>query len=277
MLFLSHIRITPPKPLNFAKLGLIIYPPLIYATTKTIAEMNEKISKIREVLLSRRMFAELRGFNAGVRLFAENEGKKKSFWQRHKGKILAGMALAGVGGLAYANRDNIQRLAGKPYTVADLAALANKCNEAVDKTGDIESTESLKLSVQSVQELVSILDYGYLQNPDELAQAHRIKQLFESMLSVIEKNKQKALDRWAGDPVRQNLMSKQFELLHKAYVQLTNSKIRTSRIDNTPVEKVLDATIGRTANNAQNTTGSAAPVQGNTGYGYYGYKQGYQR
>ena len=236
--------------------------------------MNGKINKIRGVLLSRRMFAELRGFNAGVRMFAENEGKKKSFWQRHKGKILAGMALAGVGGLAYANRDNIQRLAGKPYTVADLEALAIKCNGAVDKMGGIETTESLKLYVQTIQEFASILDYGYLQNPNELAQAHQIKQLFESTLSEIEKNKQKALDRWAGDPVRQNLMNEQFELLHKAYVQLTNSKIRTSRIDNTPVERVLDATIGRPANNAQNTTASAAPVQGNTGYGYggYGYK-----
>lgn len=53
------------------------------------------------------MFSELQGFDIGLRLFADNEQKKQNFWQKHKGKILAGAALAGLGGLAYANKDKI--------------------------------------------------------------------------------------------------------------------------------------------------------------------------
>lgn len=53
------------------------------------------------------MFSELQGFDIGLRLFADNEQKKQNFWQKHKGKIIAAAALAGLGGLAYANKDKI--------------------------------------------------------------------------------------------------------------------------------------------------------------------------
>jgi hypothetical protein len=49
----------------------------------------------------------MKGFDMGVKMFAENEQQKASFWKKHKGKILAAAALAGLGGLAYANRDAI--------------------------------------------------------------------------------------------------------------------------------------------------------------------------
>ena len=53
------------------------------------------------------LFSQMKGFDMGVRMFAENEQQKASFWKKHKGKILAAAALAGFGGLAYANRDAI--------------------------------------------------------------------------------------------------------------------------------------------------------------------------
>jgi len=237
--------------------------------------MNEKISKIREFLLSRRMFAELRGFNVGVRMFAENEGKKKSFWQRHKGKILAGMALAGVGGLAYANRDNIQRLAGKPYTFADLNAIANKYNAELQR--NMSPYEQIDINRKAASEIVSLLDYGYLSNPEEYSMVTQLKGMMEAECSKLMKNRDKILKQYADDPVMLKKVTDGVDWLGKIYAKLADSKIRTSRIDNTPVESVLNATIGRPANNAQSTTASAAPVQGNTGYGYYNYKQGYQR
>lgn len=65
------------------------------------------VQEVRDYFYQNHMFSELDGFNIGVRLFADNEQKKKTFWQKHKGKILAGAALAGLGGLAYANKDKI--------------------------------------------------------------------------------------------------------------------------------------------------------------------------
>ena len=68
---------------------------------------SEKINRIRSYYCEHRMFSELQGFDIGLRLFADNEQKRQNFWQKHKGKILAGAALAGLGGLAYANKDKI--------------------------------------------------------------------------------------------------------------------------------------------------------------------------
>jgi hypothetical protein len=44
-------------------------------------------------------------FDTETRTFAVAD--KRTFWQKHKGKILAGAALAGLGGLAYANKEAI--------------------------------------------------------------------------------------------------------------------------------------------------------------------------
>lgn len=232
--------------------------------------MNGKISKIREFLLSRRMFAELRGFNAGVRMFAENEGKKKSFWQRHKGKILAGMALAGVGGLAYANRDNIQRLAGKPYTFADIKAITDKYKAELQR--NMSPYEQMDICRKASSELVSLLDYGYLSNPEDYSKVTQLKGAMEAMCSKMEQNRDNILKQYADDPVLLKKATEGMDELRRLYTQLANSKVRTSWIDNTPVESVLNATVGRPANNAQPTMTSAAPVQGNTGYAPYWYK-----
>jgi hypothetical protein len=68
---------------------------------------SEKINRIRSYYYEHQMFSELQGFDIGMRLFADNEQKKQNFWQKHKGKIIAAAALAGLGGLAYANKDKI--------------------------------------------------------------------------------------------------------------------------------------------------------------------------
>lgn len=65
------------------------------------------INRIRSYYIGHRMYSELNGFDVGLRLFADNEQKKQNFWQKHKGKIIAAAALAGLGGLAYANKDKI--------------------------------------------------------------------------------------------------------------------------------------------------------------------------
>jgi len=44
-------------------------------------------------------------FDTETRTFSVAD--KRTFWQKHKGKILAGVALAGLGGLAYANKEAI--------------------------------------------------------------------------------------------------------------------------------------------------------------------------
>lgn len=70
-----------------------------------------KIKKAQHLYYRRGQYAELRGFNVAARLFSDKEdggaSDKPSFWKRHKGKLIAAAALAGLGGLAYANRDKI--------------------------------------------------------------------------------------------------------------------------------------------------------------------------
>ena len=58
---------------------------------------------MRQAMFSKGMTRELEGFDTAIRLFADT--KKKTFkqklsegWQKHKGKILAGAALAATGG-----------------------------------------------------------------------------------------------------------------------------------------------------------------------------------
>jgi len=66
------------------------------------------IQKARHTMMRRGQYAQLEGFDTALRLFssgddgfrAEAKVRKPSFWKRHKGKILAGAALAGLGGLA---------------------------------------------------------------------------------------------------------------------------------------------------------------------------------
>jgi ribosomal protein S18 acetylase RimI-like enzyme len=52
-----------------------------------------------------------RTFSAGATSSAEtrtfDDGGKRTFWQKHKGKILAGAALATLGGLGYLNKDKV--------------------------------------------------------------------------------------------------------------------------------------------------------------------------
>jgi len=66
-------------------------------------ELKQQIVYMRQAMFSKGMTRELEGFDTAIRLFADT--KKKTFkqklsegWQKHKGKILAGAALAATGG-----------------------------------------------------------------------------------------------------------------------------------------------------------------------------------
>ena len=59
------------------------------------------------------------------RMFSDGEEDKRTFWQKHKRKILAGAALAAAGGAGYYYRDPIKKKAGELYDAAgDLAEKA---------------------------------------------------------------------------------------------------------------------------------------------------------
>lgn len=71
--------------------------------------LNQQINETRYYLFQNRMYSELEGFDTALRMFAD--ASKKSFkdkaaevWKKHKGKIIAGAALAaaaGTGAIAY--------------------------------------------------------------------------------------------------------------------------------------------------------------------------------
>lgn len=68
--------------------------------------LKQQIVDTRNYLYQNRMYSELEGFDTAIRMFAD--ANKKSFkdraaevWKKHKGKILAGAALAAAGVGAY--------------------------------------------------------------------------------------------------------------------------------------------------------------------------------
>jgi hypothetical protein len=79
-------------------------PQKNYSSPNTeMNELKQQIVYMRQAMFSKGMTKELEGFDTAIRLFADT--KKKSFkqklsegWQKHKGKILAGAALAAAGG-----------------------------------------------------------------------------------------------------------------------------------------------------------------------------------
>jgi hypothetical protein len=65
--------------------------------------LNQQINETRNYLFQNRMYSELEGFDTALRMFAD--ASKKSFkdkaaevWKKHKGKIIAGAALAAAAG-----------------------------------------------------------------------------------------------------------------------------------------------------------------------------------
>jgi chromosome segregation ATPase len=96
-------------------------------------ELKQQIVYMRQAMFSKGMTRELEGFDTAIRLFADT--KKKSFkqklsegWQKHKGKILAGAALAAAGGAGLWGYNQKKR-ADK----AEMKALTNAANSASDK------------------------------------------------------------------------------------------------------------------------------------------------
>lgn len=65
--------------------------------------LKQQIDETRNYLFQNRMYSELEGFDTALRMFAD--ANKKSFkdkaaevWKKHKGKIIAGAALAAAAG-----------------------------------------------------------------------------------------------------------------------------------------------------------------------------------
>ena len=100
-------------------------------------ELKQQIVYMRQAMFSKGMTRELEGFDTAIRLFADT--KKKSFkekasevWKKHKGKIIAGAAIAGAAGLGYGGKklydkaqEGVNALAnvsgaGKAPTVDDM-------------------------------------------------------------------------------------------------------------------------------------------------------------
>jgi hypothetical protein len=65
---------------------------------------------------------ELQKIYREAQMMFSDDDKPKSFWQKHKGKIIAGAALAGLGGLGYAYRDPIKEKAQEAYAGASHLA-----------------------------------------------------------------------------------------------------------------------------------------------------------
>lgn len=117
------------------------------------------INRIRSYYIGHRMFSELQGFDIGLRLFADNEQKKQNFWQKHKGKIIAAAALAGLGGLAYANKDKIGDAINSwrirksiPAGMGTVPVISEVSTTGKAKTGKGEDSEQVRPSQGSAQD-----------------------------------------------------------------------------------------------------------------------------
>ena len=117
----------------------------------TMNELNKTINAVRFSMFQDRNFSALDGFDAAVKMFADaaqqkKVEKKKTFWQKHKNKILTGAgALALAGGVAYGGykwgqRDNAEAIKKLEEAIADLEkqkkdAYAKGAKATADKLG----------------------------------------------------------------------------------------------------------------------------------------------
>lgn len=108
-------------------------------------------------------YAALEGFDACLRLFSEDdkasEAPKKSFWQRHKGKIIGGaLALAAVGGatgLNYANK--IGRFEARATDVLNEVRNSENSNMFEFANGPLKKAQTLVSEMAASQDKVSNL------------------------------------------------------------------------------------------------------------------------
>jgi len=98
-------------------------------------QLKRQIVYMRQQMYSQGMLKELSGFDTAVRLFAapESGAKKKTFkekaadvWKKHKGKILAGAAIAAAAGAGY----GAHKLSSKDDNLKD--AVPNKNLNIID-------------------------------------------------------------------------------------------------------------------------------------------------
>lgn len=89
-------------------------------------------------------------FSCDAKCFADAEGK--TFWQRHKGKILGAAALAGLGGLGYAYRNE----------------LGQAWNSAVGKANEVKKqAQEMSAASAAIQEWDGMVNALSSQNSDD--------------------------------------------------------------------------------------------------------------
>jgi hypothetical protein len=109
-------------------------------------ELKQQIVYMRQAMFSKGMTRELEGFDTAIRLFADT--KKKSFkekaaevWKKHKGKILAGAAIAGAAGLgAYGGKKLLDKKAEETVKVVK-APLGDKVPTVDDMVERMKSSK----------------------------------------------------------------------------------------------------------------------------------------
>lgn len=150
-------------------------------------ELKNQINNTRAYLAQNKMFSELEGFDAAIRLFAD--ANKKSFkekasevWKKHKGKILAGAAIAAAGGIGgkYAYDKYQEKEKKEKEKKANEEELVRKA-EAQTKAERIDTIKSLIAGPMSNLNYIpllgnlstsSALSFYKFKYPDEYDIAH---------------------------------------------------------------------------------------------------------
>ena len=140
--------------------------------------LKQQINETRNYLYQNRMYSELEGFDTALRMFAD--ANKKSFkdkaaevWKKHKGKIIAGAALAaaaGTGAHLYNKQKQKEFLETElPQKIVD--ALKSSTKEArIKKFVDAMKGQSTWYGKPWYGALLKWYKYQY---PDEYAEAEK--------------------------------------------------------------------------------------------------------
>lgn len=135
--------------------------------------------------------------------FADGEGDKKTFWQRHKGKILGAAALAGaagLGALGYANKDKIAgAFTSKPRikTVSWDKIVDTEFHLALNASKNARNLEEAKTHIQAICDQFASLD-GKIAAED-LSYAKGKKATIAQELQKIVEDGAKRRDRYPSE------------------------------------------------------------------------------
>lgn len=138
---------------------------------------KQQINETRNYLYQNKMYSELEGFDTALRMFAD--ANKKSFkdkaaevWKKHKGKIIAGAALAAAaGGAHYYNKQKQKEFLATELPQKLVDALMSSSKEArIKKFVDAMEGQSTWYGKQWYS---ALLKWYKSQYPDEYAEAEK--------------------------------------------------------------------------------------------------------